>query len=363
MLRVSSSPAASETSSRRGQIVESECPPLSSGGSNPNSDDPPPPPPGDIGSGDAGFGGPEPKRARVESGGGRDGGGNSDRAERDGRDRISDLPDAVLLSVLSHMPLGDAGRTTAVSTRWRGLFDQSLLDFNACQPFPPVEGRGCDWMLGAVTKILAARPNVPIRSFRFVLYGRGFDDRQPVVDGWFRSFARHGVRELDIDMFYTAPKPGLPGSLLSVASLVTLKVYCCRFPDTEAPPQLPVLRTLDLFDVTMSQHSLQAMLSHCKSLECVKLKNVDGVEKLTLWSESLVRLYADFGEFKEIIIEHAPNLEQLVAIGLPEGNAFVKIVLAPKLQVLGYLGISISPLMLQDTVFDVMFHFLFFFFL
>jgi hypothetical protein len=54
------------------------------------------------------------------------------------------------------------------------------------------------------------------------------------------------VRELDIDLFYAMPKPGLPGSLLDLAFLETLKVYRRRFPDTERPPQLPVLKTLDL---------------------------------------------------------------------------------------------------------------------
>ncbi|KAK3161844.1 hypothetical protein QOZ80_1BG0082210 [Eleusine coracana subsp. coracana] len=355
MLRLdSSSPSASATSSQRGQIVESELPPPPSGGSNLHPDGPPPsppPPPGAIGSEDGELGGRTPKRPRADPSGGR----NADRApgHEDDKDRISDLPDAVLLSVLSYLPLSDAGRTAILSNRWRGLFDQSLLDFNACQPFPPEEGRGCEWMMDAVTKILAARPNVRIRSFRFVMYGRGFQARLPVVDGWFRTLPLSGVRDIDIDMFYTTPKLALPGSLLGLASLETLKLYCCRFPDTEAPPQLPALKTLDLSDVAMSQHSLQAMLSHCKSLECVKLKNIYGVEKICLRSNSLVRLYGDFAGFKEVIVEDAQNLEELVGIDLPNyGKAFVNIVSAPKLQVLGYLGINIHPLVLNDTVLD-----------
>ena len=39
---------------------------------------------------------------------------------------------------------------------------------------------------------------------------------------------------------------------------------------------------------------------------------------------------------------------------MPSGKAKVKIVFAPKLQMLGYLGISVRPLVLHDTVFDVM---------
>jgi hypothetical protein len=291
----------STTLSLQGQIIASDWPTGSSGRSNPDPDAPPPssfPPSGAIGADEEEFDGRVPKRPRAESGGG-DEGGNADRAAGDDRDRISELPDVVLLSILSHLPLRDAGRTTILSTRWHGLFDQSLLDFNACQPFPSEEGRGCEWMISAVTDILAARPHVSIRSFRFVMYGQGFAGHLPIIDGWFRALALRGVWELDIDMFYAMPKPDLPGSLLNLAFLEALKVYCCRFPGTERPPQLPVLKTLDLSNVTMSQHSLQAMLSNCTALECVKLKNVVGVEMVYLRSKSLVRLYGDFRNFKE----------------------------------------------------------------
>jgi hypothetical protein len=77
------------------------------------------------------FHGRVPKRPHAESDGG-DESGNANRAVGDNGDRISDLPDVVLLTILSHMPLRDAGRTAILSTRLHGLFDQSLLNFNAC---------------------------------------------------------------------------------------------------------------------------------------------------------------------------------------------------------------------------------------
>ncbi|KAL6614574.1 hypothetical protein ACP70R_036844 [Stipagrostis hirtigluma subsp. patula] len=350
MCCVSPSPSASATSSRRGQIVAAPGSPRYSGGPPPS---PPPIPRAAADTDDEEFGGRPAKRARPESGGG-DGGGAADQPSEDGRDRISELPDAVLLSVLSNLPLRDAGRTAALSSRWRSLFDQSVLDFNACQPFPPEEGRGCEWFISAITDILAARPQVRIRSFRVVMYGQGFAGHQGAVDGWFRALARHGVRELGVDMFYTAPTQILPRSLLDLASLETLKVYRCSFPDAELgpAPRLRALRTLELSSVNVSQHSLQSMLSHCASLECVKLKNIIGVYKICLRSKSLARLYGDFGNLTELVVEDAPNLEELVGIGLTSGTAKVKIISAPKLQVLGYLGISVRPLVLHDTVFD-----------
>jgi hypothetical protein len=110
----------------------------------------------------------------------------------------------------------------------------------------------------------------------------------------------------------------------------------------------------------MSEHSLQAMLSHCTALECVKLKKVVGVKKISFRSKSLARLYGDFGGFKELVIEDAPNLEELVGNDLPNSSVVVNIVFAPKLLLLGYLGMSVRPLVLHDTVFDVRLAFPFF---
>lgn len=362
---VSPSSPPSSISSRQGQIVGWDWPPGSSSCSNPHSGGPPPalaPPSRAVDTDEGEFGGrPRAAKCALLESGCVDRVCTADRPAGDGRDRISDLPDAVLLSVLSLLPLRDAGRTAVLSSRWRGLFDQSLLDFNACQPFPPEQGRGGGWFIRAITDILAARPRIRIRSFRFVMYGWGFDDRLAVVDGWFRALARHGAREVDVDMFYAISMPTLPGSLLELSSLETLKVDHCRFPDAwparvPAPaPWLPALKILNLSSVNVSQESLQAILSNCNSLECVKLKNIIGLDKICLRSKSLARLYGDFGGLKELVVEDAPNLEELVGIGLPSGKAKVKIVFAPKLQVLGYLGITVRPLILYDTVHDVMF--------
>jgi hypothetical protein len=49
------------------------------------------------------------------------------------------------------------------------------------------------------------------------------------------------------------------------------------------------------------------------------------VDKICLKSKSLTRLYGDFGNLKELIVEDDPNLEELVGIGLPSGKAKVKI--------------------------------------
>ncbi|BAD86935.1 unknown protein [Oryza sativa Japonica Group] len=185
------------------------------------------------------------------------------------------------------------------------------------------------------------------------MYGQGFADHLADVDRWFRTLAHRGVRQLDVDMLYTVPAPLLPGSILEFSSLEILRVFNCNFLDLSLPVlRLPVLRTLDLSNVSMSQGFLQAMMSNCPSLECTKLKNITGLDKICVRSRNLVRLFGDFSYLKELVVEDAPNLEELVGIGLPLAAAKVKIVFAPKLRVLGYLGKSVRPLVIYDTVFD-----------
>lgn len=50
------------------------------------------------------------------------------------RDRISDLPDCILITILSLLPSFEAARSTALASRWRRLFPHTLADFKAVTP-------------------------------------------------------------------------------------------------------------------------------------------------------------------------------------------------------------------------------------
>ncbi|GJN17779.1 hypothetical protein PR202_gb04877 [Eleusine coracana subsp. coracana] len=189
MLRLdSSSPSASATSSQRGQIVESELPPPPSGGSNLHPDGPPPSPPrrrvpSAQRMGNWAAGRPN-ALARIPAAAATPIGLRVMRTTRTGS-AISPTPSSYPSPLPASATRGGGG--DPLEPVGAGLFDQSLLDFNACQPFPPEEGRGCEWMMDAVTKkSSAARPNVRIPQLPLRHVRAGLPGPLPVVDGWFR---------------------------------------------------------------------------------------------------------------------------------------------------------------------------------
>ncbi|KAL6845613.1 hypothetical protein ACP4OV_025108 [Aristida adscensionis] len=104
-------------------------------------------------------------------------------------DRLSDLPDAVLVSILSLLPLDKAARCTVLASRWRRLFPSTLVDFNARM------SGGCD-VLEAVKSILAAHPAAPVRSFRADRRFRLHKDASAGL--WLWELARRGLQELSL---------------------------------------------------------------------------------------------------------------------------------------------------------------------
>jgi hypothetical protein len=121
-------------------------------------------------------------------------------------DRLSDLPDAILVFILSLLRLDEVARCTVLAPRWRRLFSSTLLlDFNANMP-------GRLDIIGTVNSILAAHPTAPVRSFRA---GWRFIPRDKNLSsgGWLQELARRGVEELSLDFDFHDRHPRIPVSL------------------------------------------------------------------------------------------------------------------------------------------------------
>ena len=137
------------------------------------------------------------------------------------RDRISNLPDSILVTILSSLPIDKAARCSILASRWRHLFPSTLLDFKAFTCSGKLD------VVRAVTAILAAHPTEPVRSFIMgELFLRPEDKR--AVDGWLRDLSNRGIQELSL---YFRSFDEIPESLLACSSLKRLHLTNGTFPD------------------------------------------------------------------------------------------------------------------------------------
>jgi hypothetical protein len=105
-------------------------------------------------------------------------------------DLISRLPDEVLGTVISLLPTKDGTRTQAVSRRWRPLWHAAPLNLGADSDLSHQDRK----RVAFVSKILSEHPG-PAR--RFALPGICLRDRYAKIDGWLRSRALTGLREIE----------------------------------------------------------------------------------------------------------------------------------------------------------------------
>ncbi|KAK3161843.1 hypothetical protein QOZ80_1BG0082200 [Eleusine coracana subsp. coracana] len=263
------------------------------------------------------------------------------------RDCLSDLPDAILVSVLSLLRLDEAARCTILASRWRRLFTSTLLDFNTYMP----DRRD---VVEAVNSILAAHPTAPIRSFR---------TSGSFQDGWIEDLARRGVQQLSLgfglDFWWNDDERlRIPASLFACTSLTHLSARSCIFPDASmtaaGAPHLACLTEVNLFDVTICDESLNSLISQCKALERLEMMGISNCGRVRVRSPSLKFLNCD-GYIDELFIEHAPNLEWLhgrymYMKGRLDEGVYLKVEHAPKLEFIGYISMSLHAIKIGESI-------------
>jgi hypothetical protein len=260
-----------------------------------------------------------------------------------GGDRITKLPDSILVTILCSLPIDEAARCSILASRWRHLFPSTLLDFRA---FPSTDRID---IIRAVTSILAAHPDEPIRSFSTDISCFHPQDKG-AVDGWLRDLSNRGIEEL---FLHFDRSERIPESLFACSSLKRLHASHVTFPSiTEtAAASLTRLTEINLFSVNISEDSLNSFLSQCTVLEHLTISTARELDSLHLRSRSL-KVLKSTGDFKKLFIDDAPNLEQVFGGYMPEYKVHIKIVHAPKLEFLGYLAMS-NKIEIGDSTFTV----------
>ncbi|PUZ54934.1 hypothetical protein GQ55_5G172000 [Panicum hallii var. hallii] len=232
-------------------------------------------------------------------------------------DRLSDLPDAILVFILSLLRLDEVARCTVLAPRWRRLFSSTLLlDFNANMP-------GRLDIIGTVNSILAAHPTAPVRSFRasWRFIPR---DKNLSSGGWLQELARRGVEELSLDFDFHDWHHRIPVSL-STAPQAPPRERLHLPGRPQGGVRRPAPGTPDRDRAGLGRH-----LRCLRELPALAVHGTGAPEDV--WNEQ---------------VRPRP-----CSISKPQDpGQSVKIAQAPKLKFLGYLGMNYHKIEIGETIF------------
>ncbi|OEL19291.1 hypothetical protein BAE44_0019692 [Dichanthelium oligosanthes] len=242
----------------------------------------------------------------------------------DGEDHSSRLPDALLSNIISRLATKEAARTVVLSTRWRGVwtatpllvYDAHLVGADEPNDIPIVR---------AVSRCVAAHPG-PVRGVRvtrFSFYSHEYALWRLVPD-----LAGKDVQDI---ILFNHPWPlnmPLPDDILRCASLERLYLGVWHFFEITAahPLAFGMLRELGLLLCIVLDEELDALLAHCPKLELL----------------SIVMSYATPSRLRICLKRF---IFQAIDTRRP-----VKIVCAPRLEVLGFLDLNLHELEIYGTV-------------
>nr|AVY91841.1 F-box domain [Saccharum hybrid cultivar SP80-3280] len=205
----------------------------------------------------------------------------------DGEDHISHLPDALLSNIVSRLTTQEAARTAVLSTRWGGVW--------------------------AATPLL-------------------------VDDAHFVGTDRHS----DIPVMRAVSRC----DILRCASLERLYLGVWHFPKISAarPSVFLKLRELGLFHCVVRDKDLDALLAHCPKLEIFSIVMSYGAPSLLRIVSPSLRVAVDWqSTLDEVSAEDAPCLERMIFQTIDTRRS-IKIVSAPRLEVLGFLNLNLHKL-------------------
>ncbi|OMO72271.1 hypothetical protein COLO4_27737 [Corchorus olitorius] len=220
-----------------------------------------------------------------------------------GPDLISDLPQSIIESILTRLPIRDAVRTSILSSKWRYkwssltqlVFDEKcvVLSSDRCD----VE----DSLVKFITRALFLHQG-PIHKFQLTT---NYLQCCPDIDQWLLFLSRNDIKELVLELG-EGEWFRVPSCLFNCRKLTRLELFRCEF---DPPPSFKgflSLKSLNLHQVLISPEAIENLISSCPVLESLALSYFDCLS-LTIRAPHLKYLCLE-GEFKDICLENTPLL-------------------------------------------------------
>ncbi|KAL1834590.1 hypothetical protein DCAR_0104798 [Daucus carota subsp. sativus] len=224
-------------------------------------------------------------------------------------DRISDLPDSLLIAILALLPIETAVRTCILSKRWRPL----------CESLPNLEfsdyrnpGRH---FTDFVDRFLMRRPNdLKIAKFRLDCYrGDYYRDR---VNEWIMNALGRDLKEIDL-LFRFQTCINWSKNFFNMCTSVEVLLLSGKI-SVEIPENVPLprLRVLGFNNVTISSYeSVGKLLLNCPVLEDLKIVDCEWLtgNSLSICGPVLKRLSCCLISYDEVLrtLIDTPRLENL----------------------------------------------------
>ncbi|CAN7083478.1 unnamed protein product [Brassica oleracea var. botrytis] len=199
-------------------------------------------------------------------------------------DRLSSLPDCLILQVFLNLPTKDVVKTSVLSTRWTTLWkdvpglDLDTEDFNIHETF-----------VSFVDNFLKRNRGLSIHRFKLT-YDSSYAEEPGLVNRWVDTAARLKVEHLDLSDVVCDQDLMMNPTVYTCSSLVSLRLVGMSLPSPERV-SLPFLKDIVLIVVEYTNRwALEKLISQCPVLENVSIDRIygDGMPILRVRSQSLL---------------------------------------------------------------------------
>ncbi|KAM0845078.1 hypothetical protein ACQ4PT_056634 [Festuca glaucescens] len=222
-------------------------------------------------------------------------------------DHISALPDDLRLKILSRLPLTDAGRTSAVSKCWRGLWKRNPLIFRGDQLTTKAIRIGFDDgpLVEEISNFLESYEG----PFGWLHLFFDYIKHEGAVANWIRLFAEKDLKTLILihEWQYPFVIPRLPISIISCSTLRRLYLGLWKFPDTtclaRSPDVFPCLEELGICHTILQDHDLKYLLACSPQLKSLNfIQSYNSPSRVHICSPDLSRIVLWFSTVEELAL-------------------------------------------------------------